>query len=361
MSVVVEDKIESKCISGVYKIVNKINGKIYVGSTVDLEKRKREHFNDLKGNKHCNKHLQRAFNKYNKEDNFIFEILEYVEDLHSLVVREQYYMDLYKSYDAKYGYNICIKADSRLGVKHTEESKKKMSESNKGKYIGENNPYYGKRHSEEVRIKMSKSSQGKGQGIKNVKAKLTEEQILKIDNMLKDNKTIDEIADTFKVHRSTIQLIKTGKHWSHITGRNRDNVYVKPIKITTEDQVIEVKKWLYKNKHCDQQIADILNMGRSTISHIRRQKTWSHVTLSEEDKIFLESNPKEYFIEQKITEKQVIEIKKLLKENVLSQSKIGKMFGLSQTAISKIKLGKSWSHIILEDYLDENGNIKEVI
>ena len=34
--------------SGIYKIRNLVNGKIYVGSAVDFDKRKREHFNLLK-------------------------------------------------------------------------------------------------------------------------------------------------------------------------------------------------------------------------------------------------------------------------------------------------------------------------
>ena len=50
--------------SGIYKIVNKIDGKIYVGQSIHLEKRKNEHFKELINNKHQNQHLQYAFNKY---------------------------------------------------------------------------------------------------------------------------------------------------------------------------------------------------------------------------------------------------------------------------------------------------------
>jgi group I intron endonuclease len=59
--------------SGIYKIVNIINGDIYVGSSVNLEKRKREHFTSLTKNKNHPKLLQRAYNKYGKESNKIYQ------------------------------------------------------------------------------------------------------------------------------------------------------------------------------------------------------------------------------------------------------------------------------------------------
>lgn len=80
--------------SGIYKIINLINQKIYVGSTKNFNNRKRDHFNTLKNKKHCNKHLQRAYDKYGKES-FIFEILEYCE-INILLEREKYYFELLK-------------------------------------------------------------------------------------------------------------------------------------------------------------------------------------------------------------------------------------------------------------------------
>lgn len=60
--------------SGIYKIENLINGKIYIGSSVDLLGRKNAHFSQLNRNIHGNKKLQNSFNKYGK-DNFNFKIL----------------------------------------------------------------------------------------------------------------------------------------------------------------------------------------------------------------------------------------------------------------------------------------------
>lgn len=53
--------------AGVYLISNNVNGKCYVGSTVHLDQRRREHFSRLANNKHVNAHLQNAYNKYGRE------------------------------------------------------------------------------------------------------------------------------------------------------------------------------------------------------------------------------------------------------------------------------------------------------
>lgn len=82
-----------KHISGIYKITNVINNKIYIGSSNNVYKRKNEHFSSLKANTHCNKHLQRAYNIYGK-DNFKFEIIETCKE-NDLLIIEQKYLDKY--------------------------------------------------------------------------------------------------------------------------------------------------------------------------------------------------------------------------------------------------------------------------
>ena len=66
-------------ISGIYKIINKINGKYYVGSSVNIKdypnNRWSRHIADLNANRHHNDYLQRAWNKYG-QDAFEFIIIE---------------------------------------------------------------------------------------------------------------------------------------------------------------------------------------------------------------------------------------------------------------------------------------------
>lgn len=77
--------------SGIYWITNLITDQIYVGSAVDLNRRKSRHFNQLKNNKHSNKYLQNSFNKYG-ENNFKFEVIEKVK-LSFLYWHEQDHLD----------------------------------------------------------------------------------------------------------------------------------------------------------------------------------------------------------------------------------------------------------------------------
>jgi group I intron endonuclease len=117
--------------SGIYQILNKVNGKSYVGSAVDLRKRWNKHYSDLCNEKH-NPHLQSAWNKYGKEA-FQFNVLEYVQNTEWLIEIEQYWIDFLETANRDFGYNACPVADNCLGMKHSELTKKKMSESGKNK------------------------------------------------------------------------------------------------------------------------------------------------------------------------------------------------------------------------------------
>lgn len=96
---------------GVYKIVNTINGKIYIGSSKDIDRRWSEHIRALELNAHANPHLQNAWNKYGSKS-FEFEIVEQCDEKHQYE-REQYYIDLYRPFQDK-GYNIVQKISNDL-------------------------------------------------------------------------------------------------------------------------------------------------------------------------------------------------------------------------------------------------------
>lgn len=96
---------------GVYLILNIVNGKIYIGSSNDIEGRKYDHFRALRLNKHTNQYLQNSYNKHG-EAKFTFEVIEVVDNIEDLRDREQYWLDYYKSYEV--GYNIsAIAANSK--------------------------------------------------------------------------------------------------------------------------------------------------------------------------------------------------------------------------------------------------------
>lgn len=98
---------------GIYKIINTVNNKIYVGSSIQIKKRWSQHKTNLRRNKHHCKGLQNAWNKYG-ENSFILVITEEVLIKTDLAKREQYYIDLYKTYNNKFRYNSAVYVHERL-------------------------------------------------------------------------------------------------------------------------------------------------------------------------------------------------------------------------------------------------------
>ena len=173
----------------IYKITNLTNNKVYIGQTIDFNKRKQEHINALKAKRHRNIHLQSAWEKYG-QDSFKFDLLETLTDCTNdeLTFREQYWIDYYGGLNSKNTYNkreagnsgtfseevrqrICESVRGRttseetkeklrqanLGRHHTEETKQKISTSMKG-YPGNN---LGKSLSEETKQKISEALKGR--------------------------------------------------------------------------------------------------------------------------------------------------------------------------------------------------------
>lgn len=97
---------------GIYKFTNKINNKVYVGQSKNIEERYKNHIRSCftpKCNRY-NKYLYKAIRKYGLE-NFEFEILEECK-IEELNEKEMYYISHFNSNDLAKGYNLTNGGDT---------------------------------------------------------------------------------------------------------------------------------------------------------------------------------------------------------------------------------------------------------
>lgn len=194
----------------IYKITNKINGKIYVGQTIHkLEFRIRQHRNRGKYP------IGIALNKYGI-DNFDIEIIDRAKSREELDKKEIYWIKYYDCISPK-GYNLTKGGEGCVGYKHDEDIKKKLSHIAikrnqnkeykakissilKRKLSGKNNPNYGKHWSEEVKAKISNSLKGR---------KVPKESVEKMaKNMIGKNNKAVLCIETNKIYESLGSAIK---------------------------------------------------------------------------------------------------------------------------------------------------------
>lgn len=153
----------SSRLGGVYRIFNKRNQRVYIGSCKEFKRRSTQHLNALKRGVHSNKYLQADFDKHGS-DEFVFQVLEIVDGgKNDRTDKEQIYLS--KLYDnCQQCYNMSKNAassDGRPFSNTPEETRKKMSEAAKTRLSDPTrHPLYGKKFSDESRKKMSDAHKG---------------------------------------------------------------------------------------------------------------------------------------------------------------------------------------------------------
>jgi len=299
---------------GIYKITNTINDKMYIGSSIDIQGRWREHKNDLKNDKHHSQHLQRAWNKYNGK-NFVFSIIEECEREETLN-REQYYLDLYKSYDSKFGYNMSHDALApMMGRKFSEKSKKKLSEG--------------------VR---SRDASCWTRGEDKWNAKFKNEDIINIKRMIYEGSKLIDIANLYEVAPNIITNIKTGDRYSDLKTEYDDLIIQTPKQKLSESDIIEIKKLLVDNELTLKQIGEIYDVTFAMISLIKRLKIYIDIGKEYNEGLKSRSNVR------KLNKNTVKEIKLRFKQGE-SDKKIAEIYNVSRATISYIREDKIWREV----------------
>lgn len=230
---------------GIYYI--KIDGKYYIGQDSNIHKlnRVKVHLNDLEKNQHYNKFFQEAFNKRknNVEFKVICESENYTrEELSDL---EKYYIQKYNSYDN--GYNRTLGGWGGSGMKFTPEQLQAKSD----RVLGEKNP----------------------------SCKITNEEFFQIVDCFKFGFSNEEIGEMWGFHPRYVSLIRHKKRYKRLWGQVKDyepevSVDIHKCKKLTKTQFFEVIDFLKDPELNMQNIADMYNVDRSTISRINSRKLY---------------------------------------------------------------------------------------
>ena len=131
-------------VMAIYKIECTSNGKLYVGSTVNLRRRWIRHVSHADANKHHCAPLQAAWSKYGR-DAFTFHVLEYITDKDAILNWEQFWLD-----ELSPTFNVLKSAGNMTGMVHSAATRQRIADGNRGKYV-----------SPETRHRISEVHQGK--------------------------------------------------------------------------------------------------------------------------------------------------------------------------------------------------------
>ena len=207
--------------SAIYCIENTVTGMMYIGQTISLKKRFREHKNELKRNIHKNTHFQNSWNFHGIE-NFVFYPLEFC-DREELNFKESFYINSLGTLHPN-GYNLIDRGSSTT---ISDETRKKMSERALERFsVPSNHPFYGRKVTEESKKKNSESNKKrvyKDEWKKAVKentprgeechsSKLSISDVKEIKEKIGELKDV-ELAKKYGVSVTCIWKIRTGRSW----------------------------------------------------------------------------------------------------------------------------------------------------
>lgn len=187
---------------GIYTITNVVNGNLYIGQTGERFQRRYWHHRwKLRNNQHDNWHLQSAFNKYG-EDAFIFEVLEVVDDVSKLDEREIAQIASHPN-----AYNILKGGGGRRGVPMSEHAKQIVGLKNREHMLG-------RKHTEETKRKMSEARKGQPYTRHGVSTVINEDIARQIKKDLMAGRRPMDIASELGINYRIVNNMLNADTWS---------------------------------------------------------------------------------------------------------------------------------------------------
>jgi group I intron endonuclease len=270
----------------VYKITNTVNGKIYIGKSVNPKARWAKHISSAKL-KPTNQffYLQASINKYGK-DYFTLDIIDECESAEKAYNREVYWISHYNSNNRQYGMNLTVGGDgsrghvlskeardkiskANTGLKRSIEHREAISKGNKGRVvsddvrkrisiaqIGPKNHRYGKTWSEEDKKRISEQQRGKVVS-EDTRNKMRESAIIRFENHPVSEET-----------RKKISIARAGKAVEF--GENHHAAKLK------ETDVRAIRQ-LHSDGMRFADLARKFGVRHSTIGKIVKFERWKHV------------------------------------------------------------------------------------
>ena len=266
---------------GIYKITTLHNNKYYIGSSIDIEKRWRDHLSKMRMQKHANARLQNVYNKYGESD-FAFIVLLEMPDASNIEIRqkEQEFLDKIFQEDKDNIYNLARDANGGNSTSFSKKSLENISQKNRDcsdEDLKQIQDWLEKGISKkEIARKMGKAPGVLSEWIKKYLPKysvtyLKRQRIKTFLEMKEQGFLNKEIAEFLGVSTNTISTYN----------KNPKKEYeMKPSNNFNEEQIMQIKK--YKEEgYGNVKIAEFMNSNHSTIQRwinwleeLEGDKTW---------------------------------------------------------------------------------------
>lgn len=295
-----------KNVCGIYIIENIINGNIYIGQSTDIYKRFYEHRYRLSKKYHNNPKLQNAWLKYGGK-NFNFRI---IHECHrdKLNIMETNYIEQYRKKFKLYNLK-----DGGSNPKLSKETREKIRIAN----IGRIGTMLGKKHSEESKRKISEANKGR---------KMSEEHKKTLAEFNKNKIVSEETREKIRQARKLQIITDATKAKMSLTRKGKKT---KPCSNETKEKLRQINLGKKLSEETKKKI------GQRSLGH--KLDLATRQRLSDERKG--QNGPS-----SKLNDDQVLKIKYLISQGVKGRE-IASLFNMSEQTICDIKRGRCWSHI----------------